>query len=254
MSTTGIRRAFDLARVIRFTFTAFTQTARLLLPLALLVIALPIALLGMLSVAVAYNSGGNPDGALLGPFNRLIETVLQLAVQAAVIQTVIVHGEGRQPKLDDGLGAARHLLPLFGIQIIASIGIIFGLLLLVVPGLILAAAWCVAAPARVAEGRGVFDSLSRSFDLTRGARLSVLGLLIGGLILMIVIFVAISAAATALITAIWPTGLAYAQAIVDPTAGAVMGVFQAVGLAAIYLELRRIKEGAAPETVAAVFD
>lgn len=254
MSPIAARPAFDMARAIRLTFGVFSRTARLLLPLSLAVVALPVALVGAMSVAIAYNAGAGPDGAILGPFNRLIETVLQLAVQAAAIQCVIVHDEGRKPQFSDCLGAARHLLPLFGIQVIASIGITLGLLLFVVPGLILAAAWCVAAPVRVAEGRGVFESLSRSFDLTRGARLPVLGLLIAGLILTMGIFVAMSAAATALIAALWPAGEAYAGAIVDPIAGAIMGVLQAVGMAAIYLELRRVKEGAGPDTVAAVFD
>ncbi|MCC7267844.1 MAG: hypothetical protein IT546_10950 [Caulobacteraceae bacterium] len=253
MSPPAARPSFDLGRVVGATFTSFGRTAPLLLPLALALVALPGAILGCVAVAVTISTG-SPDGALLGPLNRLLDSILQLVMQAAAIQAVMTHWAGRKPELKDCAGATRHLLALFGIQIIAGVGIVLGLLLLIVPGLILAAAWCVAAPVRVVEGRGVFDSLGRSLELTRGARLPILGLLIGGIVVMVIIFAVVSGIGSAAAATTWPAAAGYVEAVLDAVAGAVAGVFQSIGLAAIFFELRRIKEGAGPDAVAAVFD
>src|SRR5581483_9637117 len=56
------------------------------------------------------------------------------------------------------------------IGLIFAVCFVFGLLIFIVPGILLALAWCVAAPAEVMERTGVFGSFSRSAALTRNHR------------------------------------------------------------------------------------
>lgn len=67
------------------------------------------------------------------------------------------------------------LLPLIGAGLLTAIGIVFGFVLLVVPGVYLLTIWAVTAPVIVVERRGVFDALGRSRRLVRGNGWPVLG-------------------------------------------------------------------------------
>jgi hypothetical protein len=60
---------------------------------------------------------------------------------------------------------------------LASIGILVGLVLLIVPGLILAARWSLVVPAAALEQRGPVAALERSNDLVKGRTASVLAVM-----------------------------------------------------------------------------
>lgn len=63
----------------------------------------------------------------------------------------------------------------FGINFLAGLGIVVGMILLIVPGLILAARWSTANAALLAEGEGVTAALGRSWDMTRASIWSIIG-------------------------------------------------------------------------------
>ena len=63
-----------------------------------------------------------------------------------------------------------HFFPALAILLIFYVGMFLGLLLLVVPGVLIAMMWSVAIPSLVGENLGVFESLDRSRELTRGSR------------------------------------------------------------------------------------
>lgn len=84
---------------------------------------------------------------------------------------------------------APKLLPIIVLQILVSIIVGIGLILLIVPGVILALVLAVSMPSLVVEDRGIFDSMGRSAELTRNNRMRILG--IGLLIILIVIGVSI---------------------------------------------------------------
>jgi hypothetical protein len=67
-----------------------------------------------------------------------------------------------------------------GISFLVSLTAGLGMIALIVPGVLLLIMWSVAVPVKVLEHRGVFDSMSRSMDLTKGSwgRIFVVGLLI----------------------------------------------------------------------------
>jgi hypothetical protein len=69
------------------------------------------------------------------------------------------------------------LLPVLGLALVQALGIGFGLLVFIVPGIILAVRWAVAIPAAVTEGTGVSAALKRSAFLTDGLGADIFGVL-----------------------------------------------------------------------------
>jgi hypothetical protein len=116
-----------------------------------------------------------------------------------------------------------------------------GLLLLVVPGIVIALMLSVAVPVLMLEGRGVRASLARSRELTRGLRWPLFG-----------VFVAAVAGCTALIALVTlPFDFLLPQdgaitligAILEMAAQLFTTVFLAVVVAVAYHELRAAKDG-----------
>ena len=58
--------------------------------------------------------------------------------------------------------------PYFGMALLSGIGIVFGLILLIVPGLILLVRWSAASGYLIGAGQGVTESLGSSWDATSG--------------------------------------------------------------------------------------
>lgn len=68
------------------------------------------------------------------------------------------------------------LLPLLGLAIVVGVLVFIGLIFFIIPGIILALIWFVAVPVMIIEDKGVFESMSRSGELTKENRWRLLGL------------------------------------------------------------------------------
>lgn len=68
--------------------------------------------------------------------------------------------------LEPARTAGRRLAAMLGLSIMYGLGVTFGIVLLLVPGLILLVRWSISAPALLAEECTVSGSLSRSWKLT----------------------------------------------------------------------------------------
>lgn len=177
-------------------------------------------------------------------------------LQAALVRSTILNLVGRDPDVAGStMGALAMVLPIFGVTICVSFLMTLGIILLIIPGIMIYCALIVAVPALVEERRGVFASLSRSRELTRGSRWQVFILVIFFWIVSQVIN-GVAAAVTGV--SIFPVP---GETLPDPLlAGAVNAIATAlvstlttVWLAALYVELREVKEGASTEKLADVF-
>ena len=65
--------------------------------------------------------------------------------------------------------AGRNLCPILGVGALTGLVVMFGLFLLVFPGIFIACRLFVSVPVMLTESRGVRDAMSRSWDLTQGA-------------------------------------------------------------------------------------
>ena len=71
--------------------------------------------------------------------------------------------------------AGIRLLPFFGALILTSIGVLFGLLFFIIPGLILMARWSIAYSLVISDGLSMVDAMRESWDCTRSAQWSIVG-------------------------------------------------------------------------------
>ncbi len=67
------------------------------------------------------------------------------------------------------------ILPIMGLSIVGAIMVGIGLFLFVIPGIYFALALSVSSQVLILERKKVFQSIQRSFDLTRGYKLEIFG-------------------------------------------------------------------------------
>ncbi len=105
----------------------------------------------------------------------LAGVLCHMILQGALIYRSLGDLEGGPPPNDSALNfGIQNWAVLLGLNIAAGVCVALGLVLLVVPGVMLALAWSAAAPVLLMEARGISGSLTRSADLTRGRRLQIL--------------------------------------------------------------------------------
>jgi hypothetical protein len=252
MTAISAQPSFEVGRVIERAFGSIRRNFAPFLALAAIFGGLPQLLIGLARTDML---GGNADpggGAVLTLVGAFFSVVGGLIIQGGVVKGAVSDQSGRQASFGDLFQTGlRFALPLLGVGIIYGLMMMVGFFLLIVPGLIVLTAFCVAAPSLVVERLGIFASLQRSRELTRGHRWPVFGVLfvfsvLGALLSVVLSFAALGFAGGA--------SALYVQAGVSGVVGAVQGLLGAAGAAAIYSELRAIKEGAAPESLLSVFD
>jgi len=173
--------------------------------------------------------------------------VLRMFVQAIILNAAFQDMRGRTVSVGESfrVGISRFL-PIIGVIILEGLGVGFGMLLLIVPGIILMLMWYVALPACVVERIGPIESLGRSAALTKGHRWKILGL-----ILLVGIVGGVIGAVFGAVAAIFGhIGLAIVQYLVQ----VVVTVYSAILVIVLYRDLRAAKEGIDTEQIAAVFD
>jgi hypothetical protein len=102
-------------------------------------------------------------------------------VQGALVQIVRNIHEGRRPERIRALyrEAGGRLPSLFWASIVYGFGVVIGLILLIVPGLLAAARWCLMAPLIMLEGERAGPARRRSSELVRdGHTGSVMGIVV----------------------------------------------------------------------------
>jgi hypothetical protein len=165
-----------------------------------------------------------------------------LAVASSLIGTTFVQGALVDAVDSEHRGVAvpsvgelyrsswQRLGSLVWLSIMSGVGVALGLILLVVPGVLLAIRWALAAPIVMLEGLGAGAAMRRSGELVRGHRgpvfrvlLNVWGrtIVVGGLLNLILN--RLSATTGHPVVAIWISG-AVASAIVTPYAGHALSV------------------------------
>jgi hypothetical protein len=246
-------RDLDVGHVLKLTLGVLKRNFLTFFLLALVFSGVPTAAYSYYTLTLAEQPG-NPAG----PYAIFGGWILLMAVgpllQAALIHATISDLNGRRPNLGECLATAlRHLLPLLAITILLTLALVVGFLLLILPGVLMALAWAVVSPVRVVEKAGVLQAFSRSAELTRDRRGAILGLFViswlFGVALTLLTQLFIGGPLTAL-----DSGPMLQAVVLSPLTSAISAMVTGAGVAVIYFELRRIKEGVGAEQLAAVFD
>ena len=132
---------------------------------------------------------------ILGIIGSLISLAASAWLMGSIIKIVQdVEADGRvDMSVGEILGAVwPRIVPIVLLEIVVGILVAIGLIFLIIPGVILALMWSVSLPALVVEDKGVFDSMSRSSELTRENRMRILGLAILILVLYLVLVIVVA--------------------------------------------------------------
>ncbi len=162
----------------------------------------------------------------------LLFWALAVLYQGMVVKLVQDVQDGRRDHSVRALmsSVAPVFWPLVGVGILFALGVLFGFVLLIIPGLWLLVIWSVVAPVTVLERPGVFAAFGRSRELVRGNGWPVFGVI---LIVFIAVFV-IQAAAGLAATGLGSVG----RALVQWAVGAAVAPVSALSASVLYFTLR----------------
>jgi uncharacterized membrane protein len=237
---------FSIGDVVNRTLGSTQRNFGVFFALSAILVGAPAFVLGLAQGDPTAASGAL---AIASGVALLVNLVTAYILQGAITRGAIVDFNGGRANFGDCLRTGvRHAAPLFAIAILISIGTMLGVVLLVVPGIILAIMWAVAVPAHVVENVGITRSLGRSRELTKGARWKLFWLFL----VFAVVAVLVTMVATVPMSFLAGSPLIFALFNVVVTM--LISVIGAVGASAIYYELRSKKEGVGAEQLAKVFD
>jgi hypothetical protein len=236
-------RPLSVGEILDVSFTLYRRHFATLGTIAVVCSGVPV----LLSLYIEA-SGGVLQNLPLTLVYYMAFTVLSSIATAA---TVFVVSESYLGRPLAATSALRRATPLLGRLIVCSllfaIVVGFGFLFFMVPGIVLLCGLLLAFPSLVLEpGSSPTGALSRSWSLTRGSRLRMLGLVVTIVILLYVPIVALGALATLVL----PADASTATLTPGLVTLAVVGILQMLlypllycVLTVAYYDLRVRKEG-----------
>ena len=130
----------------------------------------------MFDFGFELNSNRGPASALFG----LVALIVSVVANYLLLKRFLaVRGRAQEQR--------NRFWPYFGMGILSGFAIVFGLILLVVPGIILLVRWSAASGYVIGAGQGVMDSLGSSWEATKGHGWAIF---FAGLVLFVGIIVA----------------------------------------------------------------
>ncbi len=255
-------RTVSIGRVLERAFAAVRTNPGVILGLALLIGAVPGLIITYLFVQMglgspeAITSGAISSSAIIAAVlvSGLVSVVIAALVQGALTRATVVASEGGKVSFGDSLSTGLSVvLPLIGLAIISGVGIMLGMILLIVPGVILALMWSVAVPALVVERVGVFEALGRSNALTKGAKWKIFGLALIILVAYWLLSVVLGLVGLAGYAANSMAGLTATNLIGGIILGTLFNTAWGTIQPSLYVELRQWKEGTDVQTLQQVF-
>jgi len=228
-------------------------------------------LLSLMPLFMGGGGLGNGDSEALEKMVQVslytgIGSLIAIIIGSIILQGILIFAavkdfNGERATLGEAVRIGiRYFFPLLGLGILVMLGIFGGFILLIIPAVFISLGWSIAAPILIVEGRSIIDSIGRSWNLTKGyKRWIFLFLLILAIIGVIIstILSAFTLIAGNPATVILEGGTPFYYLV----NGVVTGISQAIaiminsaGIAAVYYELRQIREGVGAESLAAIFD
>jgi MFS family permease len=250
-------RDVSLGRIFSRAFGVMGHNPLVIFGIAFLFGALPQMIVSaLLATAMPPIGGaGYMTGVVtIGIIGGVVGIALSALVQGAIAKATLAEDEGRKAEFGECVAIGlRYALPLILMGILTGLGVMLGMFLLLVPGIILMLMWAVAAPVIVAEKAGVIEAMSRSRDLTKGARWKIVGLFLVLLAIALLISLVnqfvLGGAGRVGQQASFMAGFSIIGILIGMITTAVWATFQT----SLYVELRNAKDGPQTLTLDAIF-
>lgn len=228
--------------------------------LSLLLAGAPYGLFSWALVLVKGTPRVIADLLLDSALREFVAAVVGSAVAAAMTAIIAAERQGRSASYGGCLSAIAEVWgPLLVAASLRTLAL-FAPYLNFIPSAVFASVWPVVSAVLVVKGGGAIRAFGRSAALTRGSRWR---LLLAYVVLFVLVWLTSSALSLGSL-ALYQSAFRYAgrsaawvawQAGVSPGIGMAFSILIAQTWAAtLYFELRTLKEGIAPETLASVFD
>jgi hypothetical protein len=195
---------------------------------------------GVTTSSPVFDTGDNAAqfGAIL--VTAVLSALATTFVTAATTRLVADAYVGQQSDTREAVRATvRRVFPLIGLSLVVWVATTIGFFLCFVPGFWLQAAWCVAVPALLLEGLGVFRALGRSFQLTKVKFWLAFGVFWLSQLLVLALSTGLAAAFA------WATrsndsasASVIAQSVANAAASIITVPFAATAIVALYFDLR----------------
>ncbi|MFC2248654.1 hypothetical protein ACETRX_03410 [Labrys portucalensis] len=236
---------FNIGALISESFAVLHRALPRFLALGLIPI---IPLIFSTLVVGASAPGELPSNFGAGVFLVLLYIILLFAIQGGMIYGAFSELRGQSFAVGDALskGFARFL-PLLGVSILTGLLVLIGSALFLAPGLWLLCILYSAVAVCVVEQRGVFDSMSRSGELTSGYRWRILGL-------VLIVFIASIVTSSIIEYVFGSVGGPLFGSLLANLFQVYLTALSCVLSALVYYRLRSIKEGIDIDRLADVFD
>lgn len=262
---------FDVGRVLGRTFSAIKNNLVKFSIVSIIIAGLPMFLIGLWPLFITGGEGILSDSeiseaAVAGTMAASVVGVIVYMFIYIILQSILVLAcfkdfAGERVSLrESGSIALKLIFPLVGLSILYFLGVGLGFLLLIIPGIFLLLGWYLAVPILLVEKTGVIDSFSRSWTLTSGYKRWILLIIVILWVISTVISVVLTLlavpfgdVATATLTG-GSTLFWIVYAFASALAQALTVMINASAVAAIYYEIRDLKEGITPMSIASVFD
>jgi len=134
-------------------------------------------------------TGGGSQNPGLSLLDRLLTLVGSVLVTGATVRVVSEAYLGRTPLFGDAMGfAGSRFGTILGANIMSGFLTVLAILALVIPGIVVACGYSVAAEAAALESGSASEALRRSWDLTKGFKWKALALGVVSIGLILVVY------------------------------------------------------------------
>jgi hypothetical protein len=131
--------------------------------------------------ATGILESGSMLSLMIGLSASLIALIINQFLQVGLVRMFVAAAKGQEASLGLLFSGADRFLPMVGYSIVSGFAVVFGLVLLIVPGVILAIGLSLGQYYLIDQRQGVFESMKLSWEVTRGNRMDLfIFFLVGG--------------------------------------------------------------------------
>ena len=250
---------FEIGGVVRRMVSGISGNWQVLVVVALVTGALSAAFTVLsLSQIMRFVDAANPT-AMLSMFTSPVYWLTVFGSMSvgtfsmAAMLGALVRNETGTPTIGSAFAVGlRCFLPMVALTVLWVLGLLVGYILLVVPAIILATMWSVAAPALVAERLNPIAAFGRSRALTKGIRWPVFGALLLFVIVYLVIAYGVQGFSSTGMLSLYKSNMV-AATIIGLLSSSVLSILTSAFLAGLYGEVLESKEGGSHSKLAEVF-
>ena len=185
-------RPHSVGDIIDASFTVYRRRFGPMIAVCLLLVFIP-WVVSLVGGCTTVNNTTSCDSAIgwLGSIAHQIGFVVASAA-ATIVAAEAYAGMSSDWRQSTAAGL-RRIVPIIVVTVVAAVLIGIGAVLILIPGIFLAASFAVATPALMIERAGPIESLKRSWHLATGERWRIIGAGLSMIIIGIVVFGIIAA-------------------------------------------------------------